>query len=193
MKKFLAVSYALVLSTSLASAETYTNMGMNDDPYDLYSNFYIGGDLGYNKFNLDDAAGEDNLPFMNVYGGYNFTDTYAIEVGTFFTKEEGGSNGAEKLDTNHYGMYVDAVGKYQMYENFDLIGTAGIQYSKLKIKGNAGTDFSETEFAPRLGLGAEYAFNDKMKVRGMARYIFSDFDNATSDTMQYTVGLNYAF
>jgi opacity protein-like surface antigen len=193
MKKLLAACSALVLSTSLASADTHASMGLNDDPYDLYSNFYFGGDIGYNKFSLDDAAGEDNLPFMNVYGGYNFSDTYAIEVGTFFTKEEGGSNGAESLDTNHYGMFVDAVGKYEMYNNLDLIGTVGIQYSKLKIKGNAGTDFSETEFAPRLGLGAEYAFNDKMKVRGMARYVFSDFDNATSDTMQYTIGLNYAF
>lgn len=195
MKKILAVSSVLLASTSFANADTYPDTYVASE-YDPYANFYVGGDLGYTKMSYDDStidsSAEDSLPMMNIYAGYNFSNDYAVEVGTFLTSEEDKSTAGGTTDTKEYGMYIDAIAKYHMYENFSLLGSLGIQYSKLKVSGG-GINLDEKEVAPRIGLGAEYGFNENMKVRGMARYVFADYDGAASDSMHYTLGLNYTF
>lgn len=193
MKKVLAICSVLLATTSLAKAEH------RDDPNFMQDwsleNFYVGGDLGYSMIDYDstlDAIAEDKLPMLNVYMGYNIDDYYAIEWGGFMTTENDRTVSGVSTDAEEYGVFVDAVGKYAMEYDFTLLGTVGLQYSKLKVQ-NTTTDFSESEIAPRLGAGLEYAVSDNMKVRGMARYVFSDYDGEVGNAVQYTLGMNYAF
>lgn len=193
MKKVLAVCSVLVASTSLAMAEHRTDPNMMDN-WDM-RHFYVGGDLGYSKLDYKsglDSVAEDSLPMINAYMGYNIDEYYAIEWGGFMTTEESKGSGASKTDAEEYGIFVDAVGKYDLGYDFNALGTLGVQYSKLKVK-NSTTDISKSEIAPRLGAGLEYKVTDEMKVRGMARYVFSDYDNAVDNGIQYTIGMNYTF
>lgn len=182
MKKTLAVcSMAIAAATGANATEGKT---------------YMGGDLGYMKTDYDnagvDAVAKETLPMMNIYGGYNVNENFAIEGGAFATLEQERVLNNESNKTKEYGMYVDAVGKYQVSSNANLLTTAGLQYSKLRVA-NSSEKVSEKEVAPRFGAGAEYALSDNANVRGMARYVFSDYDNAVDNSMQYTVGMNYKF
>lgn len=193
MKKALLICSALFASTSLAMAENRNDPTMLDN-WDM-SNFYVGGDLGYHVFNYGaqlDAVAENALPVLDVYMGYNIDDYYAIEWGAFVTDGKSRVVSSTKTDAKEYGMYVDAVGKYHIQQDLTALGTLGIQYSKLKAT-SSSLNFAETEFAPRLGAGLEYNVSDNMKLRGMARYVFADYDGEVNSTMQYTFGLNYAF
>lgn len=193
MKKILAVCSVLLASTSLAMAEHRSDPNMMDN-WDM-SNFYAGGDLGFTKLDYSatlDAAAEDTMPMLNVYMGYNIDEYYAIEWGAFMTTQEDRTVGATKTDAEEFGTYVDVVGKYALKYDFTALGTVGLQYSKFKAKGGS-IDISESEFAPRLGAGLEYNVSDTMKVRGMARYVFSDYDGAVDNAIQYTIGMNYTF
>lgn len=193
MKKILAIGSVLVASTSMAMAEHRDDPTMMDN-WDM-SHFYVGGDIGYTKLDYKsslDSIAEDSLPMLNVYMGYEIDPYYAVEFGGFVTKQEDRTVGSTNTDAEEYGMYVDAVGKYELYQDLNALGTVGLQYSKLKVK-NSTSSFSETEIAPRLGAGLEYKINDTMNVRGMARYVFSDYDDAVDSSMQYTIGMNYKF
>jgi len=200
MKKILAVCSVLLASTSLAKAdhlsghsgpapkETAATMNMS-------SNYYVGGDIGYIMHDLKGTANtiaEDDLPFINIYAGYNFNKGFALEWGGFHSSEEDRRVGGVKTDTKEYGVFVDAVGKHHMDYGLTALGSVGLQYSKLKID-NATTKIDDKELIPRLGAGLEYKFHDNMRARGMVRYLFSDYNDAVDDTMQYTLGMNYSF
>lgn len=193
MKKVLLACSALLATTSLAAAENINDPTMMDN-WDM-KQFYVGGDIGYNKIDYDSTLNplaEDSLPVLNVYMGYNIDEYYAIEFGGFMTKEEDRTVASVKTKAEEYGVFVDAVGRYDLKYDFTALGTVGLQYSKLKAK-NSTLNFSENELAPRLGAGLEYKVSDNMKVRGMARYVFSDYDGEVDNTVQYTIGMNYAF
>jgi OOP family OmpA-OmpF porin len=196
MKKLLLTCSALVATTSVALADHNTS---HKDPSMMdnmdFNGFYIGGDIGYVQPDYDstlDALAEDSLPMFNAYMGYDFNDALAIEWGGFLTTEEDRNVGGVSTDAKEYGVFVDMVGTHPLGYGFDAIGSVGLQYSKLKVS-NSTTDFDESELAPRLGAGVEYQFTDRMRARGMVRYVFSDYDGQVSDTMHYTVGLNYRF
>ena len=189
MIKALGLTAITVFSAGLAMADSGRIETTTTDPLD---GFYFGGDIGYEKINYDDStlnsSAEDKLPLLNVYAGYDFTDHFAVEGGMFITDSK--TKGSTKAE--EYGMFVDAVGKYNVYKSIDLLGTAGVQYSRGKFD-NGTTKTSETEFAPRLGLGAQAAITDNMNVRGMVRYTKIDYDDQLNDTLSYTIGLNYKF
>lgn len=192
MKKLLTTCSVLMASTTLAQAE-YSDPTIMDN-LDM-NNFYIGADLGYAQVDYKssfDALAEDVLPMLNVYMGYNIDSNYAIEFGSFITTKEDRNVNGTKTDADEHGFFVDAVTKHEFYPDFSVLGTAGIQYSKLKVK-NSAVNFSESEVAARLGTGVEYKVNDTTKVRGMARYVFSDYENTVGKSMQYTIGMNYSF
>lgn len=196
MKKILAVCSVFLASASIAKADhlsdhkeptAMSNMSM--------SNYYLGGDLGYIMHDMDGAASsiaEDDLPFINFYVGHDFNKGFAVEWGAFHSSEEDRSVSGVKTDTKEYGVFVDAVGKHHMKHGFTALGSVGVQYSKLKIE-NSTTKIDDKELIPRLGAGLEYKFHDNMRARGMARYLFSDYNDAVDDTMQYTLGVNYSF
>lgn len=157
---------------------------------------YMGMDLGVSKTDYDNAAVEsvakETLPLANIYGGYNVNDNFAVEGGVFATLEGDRVLNGESNKTKEYGMYVDAVGKQPITPKTSLLASAGLQYSKLRVA-NPTDKVSEKEVAPRFGLGAEHSVSDNTNVRAMARYVFSDYDNAVDNSMQYTVGMNYKF
>lgn len=157
---------------------------------------YMGADLGISKTDYDsaavDAMAKETLPIMNIYGGYNVNENFALEGGVFASLEKERTLGGESNKTKEYGMYVDAVGKHNLTQDTSLLASAGLQYSKLRVA-SSSSKVSEKEIAPRFGVGAEHSVTDSTSVRGMARYVFSDYDNAVDNSMQYTVGVNYRF
>lgn len=195
MKKILLTGAALLSTTSLAMAGPTMNQepAMNSDR----SNFYIGADVGQNKTKFKPAIegyAKDKRTMFNGYVGYKFNEHFALEVGAFGTKNDKVTVGSDVSKTKESGMYLDAVGTHQLGQSgFNVLGSAGVQYSKLKVKGVPSNEVDSKEFVPRLGAGLEYAFTDSLKARGVVRYIFADQKGNSDRNMQYTLGLNYRF
>lgn len=81
-------------------------------------------------------------------------------------------------------------------KKLELIGTAGVSYTRIDAKASAlGVSASDddSEFGVRIGAGAQYGITDSINVRGIARFQTADFDGATDNAWQYTLGVNYKF
>lgn len=199
---------AIILSTS-AHAET-----------DLKP--YIGFDIQrtnieYND-NVDgtgiDAATilEDRLNGVNIHAGIRPHKNIGFELGYFRTSEEsksiangaavgGGQTSSAAFDTDIQlsGFTFDALGYLPVDQKgmFDVIGTAGLVYTKAELTANipgvGSASDDESEIGIRLGGGAQYNINEHFNVRGLARYQTADFDDSADYAWTYSVGLNYNF
>ena len=102
-------------------------------------------------------------------------------------------------DISSYGFTLDAMGYLPIdkKERFELIGTAGVSWTKAEISLNAPTianaSTSESEFGFRLGAGAQYKLTEKFNIRGIARYQTADFEGVADNATTFSVGINYNF
>lgn len=181
---------------------------------------YLGFDLqrmavSYDN-NLDDAL-EDTLNGGNVHAGVRFGKYMGLELGYFRTLEgkqdvnynlaaltgtPGDVVSSTKVRTQ--GLTLDAMGYLPVTDRLDLIGTAGISWTKADLQvggiayGTTGTiEDDDSKFGFRVGAGAQYSLTDQLNVRGLVRYQdmgfkISGFD-AAEGAWVYTLGLNYSF
>jgi opacity protein-like surface antigen len=155
---------------------------------------------------------EDTLNGINIHAGIRPHKNVGFELGYFLTSEEsksiatgasigGGLTSSADFNTKIRlsGFTIDSLGYLPIDkdEKFDLVGTAGLVYTKAELAANipgvGSVSSDESEIGLRLGGGAQYNFNDSFNVRGLARYQTADFEDTADNAWTYTVGLNYGF
>ena len=145
--------------------------------------WYAGVGLGQAQVSFESVdvspatlSEDDTSSSYKLFGGYEFSKYFAVEGGYQHlddfsqTITLGGSSATGKIDG--YGIFLDAVGKYPVTNNFTVFGKLGVARTRIELKTSASgifagccSDESETEFNPRYGIGAQYDFNKQMGVR----------------------------
>lgn len=210
---FVAALAALPLFTSPAQAEglkdlnPYVGIDVQRSVYN-YSNEDLGGGIVIDN----DTLLEDSLDGLNIHAGVRPYKHFGAELGYFRTREESKNISAGdtvgpglvagtdfSTDVQIQGITLDALGYLPLgeEERFELIGTAGLSWSKadgsLTIPGVGSASVDESEIGFRIGGGAQVNLTDNVNVRGLARYQTADFDGVADNAWTYALGLNYSF
>tara|TARA_R110000868_G_scaffold138329_1_gene352313 strand:- start:34022 stop:34642 length:621 start_codon:yes stop_codon:yes gene_type:complete len=150
----------------------------------------------------------DNFLGLNPYIGADINKNFSVEIGYMRTTEKSKDLGSVTTGAGTIsgetamklkGFHIDAIGKHAISEKVNLLGSVGLARLKAEAElkltgaGSATVKGDQSDTAFRAGVGAEYALNDKMRMRGMVRYMHTDFAGTTDNLMQYAVGLNYSF
>ncbi len=212
-KAFMAALAALafvseVEAAELANLKPYVGIDLMRSVYDYNKNYDIGGGLALDG----DAILDDSLDGLSIHAGIRPHRNFGLELGYFRTREEGKNIAGGSLvgpgmvapadfstDVKVQGLTLDGLGYLPLgeQERFELIGTAGVSWSKAEITatvpGVGSSDVDESEFGFRVGGGAQFNIDENFNVRGLARYQSADFENVADNAWTYTLGLNYTF
>ncbi len=195
-------------AADVASLNPYVGIDLQRSVYDYNDNYDLGG-----GFALDGGIIlEDALNGANIHVGVRPHKNFGAELGYFRTREEGKNiaSGAVvgpatvatadfSTDVRVQGFTLDALGYLPLgaQERVELIGTAGLSWSKgeitASVPGVGSATVDEREIGLRAGAGAQFKLTDQLNVRGLARYQKADFDNVVDNAWTYSLGLNYAF
>ncbi|MCB0376195.1 MAG: porin family protein [Sinomicrobium sp.] len=212
MKKLLLCSAAVMMFAPAAHAESvvfkpYIGVDFQHSSYS-YNKDFVDSGVHLNGETLL----ENGLNGFNIHVGNRFNDYIGLELGYFRTKEGtkdikagdtvgNGTVAAADFSTKvkTQGVTLDALGYLPLgtEKRFDLIGTAGLSWTKADLKidvpgvGSGSDNSSEIGF--RAGAGAQFHVTDKVNIRGIARYQNADFDSTTDHAWVYTLGVNYSF
>lgn len=171
--------------------------------------FYVAGDLGSASYsNVDpNIPGVTNTAFPNpgmvrIAGGYQFSPTWAAEVGysKFGDSVVDYGNlglGAGKATLAMNSLQVAAVGAYPLNPQFDLIGKLGLASNKAELTGTgilAAAAASESKTDLLIGLGVQYHVSQQVTLRAQ----YDSFGKFTKDTnpikaSALSVGVAYSF
>jgi OmpA-OmpF porin, OOP family len=148
---------------------------------------YIGAGIGPSKLRTDLSGIDRNDNGGKIFGGYEFSPNFALELGYADFGKFGFTGGS--LEAN--GIYVDAVGKFPFAANWS--GLARIGVFDGKVEGNTPlftVDDRGTSF--KVGLGVQFDLTKNAAITGeWERYRFDVLDNDDVDLL--TVGFKYRF
>ncbi len=179
---------------------------------------YVGFDLMHYNVSYSDGGDqylEDGLNGLNIHVGNRFSKYFGAELGYARTRDEDKdiaagttivpglfTTGAGKTKVQLQSITLDAMGYLPLdqEERFELIGTAGISWTKADLNLNVPTNIAavnlsddDSEFSFRVGAGAQFNITDNVSVRGLARYQKADFDDMADRAWVYSAGLNFSF
>lgn len=156
-KTVIAVGLSLALASGGAMAQGFQQQ-----------NFYAGGGI-----NLNSLSGYDDATGFQVFAGYKLgqhldTGPFSLagEVG-YLTSGDFSASGVP--DTDHDGIWVNAVAGYALTERFQFLGRAGL-------------DFGDDD-GLMFGLGAGFALSNNSELR--AEYVARDNINSTQVNLAY--------
>lgn len=184
-----------------------------------HAEVYLGGSIGQAQFkNIDfsaDAPGysgsqsydlDESSLAGSIFGGYNFNRYIAVEATL---------GGFDAIDKDKFSigdmMYFAVQPKLSLpvTSNFNIFAKAGLAYVNAEtivsnsVVGLAGnTTVSDTVITGMLGLGAEYAINDRVSLRASWDYMRPEFElanvagaslTAEPDMSIFSVGMSYNF
>ncbi|WP_046223994.1 OmpA family protein [Vibrio sp. ECSMB14106] len=181
MKKLSKIMCAVVAASGLAAAPS------------ISATTYVGAKVGMGWLDsacVDSTNCEDDSVAGGIYGGYNFTDTLALELNADYLGDYDTSfnnNGA----TQRYSDSIVAISLSPMYrlaikQEFDIFFKAGPAYIMHD---------DEDDVVLALGIGAEKQLSDDWALRVEYQY-FDDFDDKIIQDLNsnlVTVGLSYNF
>lgn len=149
---------------------------------------YVGLRLGsphYSGDAVNGIHGSGSGVGGTLYGGWQFTPNFALEGGWFDLGHIDESAG--KVDLR--GLYLDAVGKYEIAPKWSLRGSIGV------AEGRFDTSFGDNRSpALQLGLGVEYEVNKTVAVSlGYDHYHFSDAFDGKPNVGTPVFGLKVGF
>ncbi|NAZ45253.1 OmpA family protein [Vibrio toranzoniae] len=181
MKRLSKIMCAVVAASGLAAAPS------------IAATTYVGAKVGMGWLDsacVDSTNCEDDSVAGGIYGGYNFTDTLALELNADYLGDYDTSfnnNGA----TQRYSDSIVAISLSPMYrlaikQEFDIFFKAGPAYIMHD---------DEDDVVLALGIGAEKQLSDDWALRVEYQY-FDDFDDKIIQNLNsnlVTVGLSYNF
>lgn len=165
--------------------------------------WYLGGSIGQSQFDQDlalvtalGATGvttEDSDTGFKIYGGYQFTRNWGIEVGyiDFGSTEVRGTagGGSFRVNIDLTALTVAGVGTLPLNPNFSLFGKAGVYVWDAKA-GSSGTIVAAGNdgIDPMVGIGVLYNLNRNLGVQAEFEHFAGD------DTINFfSIGLRYKF
>jgi len=148
------------------------------------SGLYVGGSLGQARVKGGDFPGIDsNKAAGKLYGGYDFTPNFGLELGYAQMGDFSYNVGSVKAN----GYFLDAVGKFPFAPQWSGLARLGAFQGKLD-----GGGVSDRGNSWKAGAGVQYDLTQNAAVRAeYERYKFNVMGSPTADMM--TVGLNYRF
>lgn len=158
IKSAVSAAVLAMATTNIASANdplSFTNY-QNSSSTPNQSPFYVGGSIG--SMSADGFCNncDDSDMGWKIFGGYDYSDLVAFEVGY-------NSLGKVKSNTQSSevtGFSAAGVGKFKVNDQIGLFGKAGVFMWDAE---NTGGDRDATDLM--LGAGANYQFNDNIKLR----------------------------
>jgi OOP family OmpA-OmpF porin len=170
IKHILSIA-ALTLVSSAVMAQT------NASPW------YLGGSVGKSGLKLRTENLNANLSGvqdtsdtgLKVYGGYQFTPNWAVEVQYAslgkYSYTEGTASGHIKTD----GFSVAAVGSYPVTADIKVFGKLGMAAQKFKLSAKDTTTGDSgwakaSETTPLIGAGVDYALSKQLSLRAEYEY-----------------------
>ena len=141
-----------------------------------------------------------------IFGGYQFNRYLALEGGYFSLGKFGYTAGtlpAGSLsgDIRVQGLNLDLVGILPLTDKFSAFARAGVihaqardNFSSTGLVNRAASSPSKRDTSYKFGVGVEYAFTDRLAVRGeVERYRINDAIGNKGDIDLASVGLVYRF
>ena len=191
-----------VLAQELLGPYVGANIGSTRARFDTPANLdaFVGP-----GFTVNSATGDDRDTGGKLYGGYRFHRNFAVEGGyfdlgrssyTYNTTPAGSLSGNLRVR----GLNLDLVGIVPVSDRFSVFGRVGAAYTQSR------SAFSGTGAVPvaasrnekntnlKVGLGLEYAFSERLSVRGeLERYRVKDAVRSRGYIDMASVGLVYSF
>jgi OOP family OmpA-OmpF porin len=172
----LATAALLALGTSAARAQTAPST-----PY------YLGGSLGTSSWRgpVNGIDGSDGGSSYKVYGGWQVTPQYALELSSVRLgyQRDGAGNQAS---ARGYGL--DGVGLLPLSNGFSLLGRVGL--ADMKAVSTTGSDHG---LALKVGAGVQYQLNNSTALRAEWERYRLDAFNSHPSADNFTVGVKFGF
>lgn len=162
MKKIIALAAIAALST-VAQAD----------------GFYVGGDVGQSRLKIEGLTFKGNT--VSVFGGYNFSENVAVEVGY----RDLGKDTVDGVRLKANGLQVSAILSAPVSTDFAVYGRLGVNRLEAKATGN-GLSGKETDTKALIGFGARYAINKEFGLR-------AEFQKPASNVRVLSIGADYRF
>lgn len=169
---------ALLLAGAVCLFGAAEAQAMNVDPY-------VGMDYVYSDMDMNHGADnrlENKFNSLSINAGAKLHENFGVEV--YYQQSDAEKKHGNKSRFYSYG--VDALGYLPVTQNIDLIGSVGIGQYEFKAGGN------EDDLGYRVGVGAQYSFNNNWAARAMIREVFLDKD-VMGDTLEFAAGVRYNF
>lgn len=149
--------------------------------------------LDYVRSNIkNESAMKFNSASVNV--GTQFNQYFGTEAFYQYSDQDSHGRGDDKALTRIQSYGIDALGYLPLGcdQTVSLIGTVGIANINATSKVE-GTKEKENGLGYRVGAGAQYAIDENLAVRALARYTFTDKVTDVDHIMEYVAGVQYKF
>ncbi|ATU97128.1 porin OmpAII [Aeromonas salmonicida] len=141
---------AMGTSTTQAADDWYTGIG---------AGWAYGHDL--NDFGKD---ADKDASALSLFGGYNFNDYYAAELGYLYT----GKAGVDGVDFKTQGATLSGLARLPLGDIFSVFAEGGAYFNHVNGNGN-----SDNGTAPLAGVGLTAKLSDLIDVQARYRYMWN--------------------
>lgn len=127
----------------------------------------IGAGWAY-AHQLDDVGGKEtdkDATALNLFGGYNFNDYYAAELGYLYA----GKGGVDGLDFKTQGATLSGLARLPLGDLVSLFAEGGAYFNHVNGNGNGNSDNGT---APLVGLGLTAKLSDLIDLQARYRYMW---------------------
>ncbi len=161
---------------------------------------YIGGNVGRaeQKVNVEGYSFKESTTAYKLYGGYNYTQDFGVEIGFADLREAEKSGNGARIASEPKSIYLAATGTLPLNEQFALFGKVGVATTHVKVTGSApgfSASGSDNRTSPYIGVGASFALNKNVSF--VAEY--ENFGKIAKDGGSHikadfvSAGVRYAF
>ena len=136
---------------------------------------YVGASAGLVNIEDDSAGtGFSDTPFgFKVFGGYEFTENFALDVAYTSTLDDAEDNvGGIPIDISLDAFIIRGVGAFPVTDDFSVLGSVGFWDGDSDVSGG-GLSGSGSDDGLTLGVGGKYRF-ESVSIRGEFEWFDTD-------------------
>jgi OOP family OmpA-OmpF porin len=161
---------------------------------------YIGANIGRaeQKADIEGYHFKDSTTAYKLYGGYNYTQNFGVEVGFADLREAEKTGGGARIASEPKSVYLAATGTLPLNEQFSLFGKAGVASTHVKVSASTAgfsDSASDNRTTPYISVGAAFALNKNVSFVAEYEYFGKIAkDGGSSIKADFvSAGVRYAF
>jgi OOP family OmpA-OmpF porin len=137
---------------------------------DTQPGFYAGAGIGSTKVGDDISGVDDSDTGFKVFGGYNFTENWGVEVSYFDLGEASVEAGNSSASVGVTGLSASAVGRLPVNEMFAVYGKLGfasydVDLDFNNVPGFGSGHLSDSDSDMIYGVGGALSFGGNFEAR----------------------------